>query len=348
MKKYFISMACMLTALVSCQKNDNVEQAPEANQPIKMTLTATIGNDDTKVSYQDVDNTLKTVWDLYDKVSVLSLDGGGNVLTNDVFTAVSAGKSADFEGTFSNDPATASVWVFYPALTEGYGTEEEPWQMPKANSYDKYGVLYNVKKGSSYLNFTADSQLQKELGSLSDLEQFMVMSGQADIQKLSEAKFDVKLLHRSYVLKVSLTLPKSGLTVRSLTISAKASDEINGVAVCGSGWTDVKNPESFPGGWNTSWTMNFGADMDAGKGTGLLVEDNTLTTYIVAHSGASWNYVVQDTRQYQLTEGDYLQITVDALDQGEIYKCALDRRDITKTTVLENGKMYRLSATLEN
>ena len=52
----------------------------------------------------------------------------------------------------------------------------------------------------------------------------------------------------------------------------------------------------------------------------LLVEDKTLTTYIVAHSGASWNYVVQDTRQYQLTEGDYLQITVDALDQGAIYK----------------------------
>lgn len=339
-------MACMLTALVSCQKNDNVEQAPEANQPIKMTLTATIGNDDTKVSYQDVDNTLKTVWDLFDKVSVLSLDGGGNVLTNDVFTAVSAGKSAKFEGEFSNDPATASVWVFYPALTEGEGTEEKPWQMPKANSYDKYGVLYNVKKGSSYLNFTADSQLQKELGSLSDLEQFMVMSGQADIQKLSEAKFDVKLLHRSYVLKVSLTLPKSGLTVRSLTISAKASDGNNGVAVCGSAWTTVNNPEHFPGGWNTSWMMNFGEDVDAGKGTGLLVEDNNLTTYIVAHSGASWNYVVGETRQYQLSVGDYLEFTVDALDQGAIYKCALDRRDITKTTILENGKMYRLSADL--
>ena len=43
---------------------------------------------------------------------------------------------------------------------------------------------------------------------------------------------------------------------------------------------------------------------------------------------------------------DYLQIKVDALDQGEIYRCALDRRDITRTTVLENGKMYRLSAEL--
>lgn len=350
MKKYFISMACMLTALVSCQKNDNVEQAPEANQPIKMTLTATIGSD-TKVSYVDEDNVLKTAWEINDKVSVLSLDSGGNVLSNNVFTSKSEGKTAVFEGEYIINPNTASVWVYYPALTEGEGTEEKPWQVPSANSLDTFGVLSDVKVNHAYsstMDFTSGHQLQKESNKFSNLEQFIVMSGQADLEKLSSSELDVKIYHRSYVIKMDITLPKAGLTVRSLTVAAKSSDGTKNIPLSGTGWVDIDEPELFPAGWDTSWIIYFGDDMSAlpESGTGIKLDDTTFTAYVVAYAGQSYNYDAGETRYYRLTAGDYLTFMADITDNGADYDCILDRKDIAKTTIFENGKMYRLSATL--
>ena len=119
MKRYIVSMACVIAALVSCQKNETPVETADENQPIRLTLTATIGGDDTKVAYVDEENVLKAAWEAGDKVSLLSLDISGNLLSNDVFEATYAGKSAEFEGSFTNDPATASVWVYYPALRHG-------------------------------------------------------------------------------------------------------------------------------------------------------------------------------------------------------------------------------------
>ena len=351
MKKFFIPMACMLAAIVSCQKNDVAEKNPEAIQPVMVTLRATIGGDDTKVSYVEEDNVLKTAWELYDKVSVLSLDDGGNVLSNDIFTSQSAGKTADFSGYFSNNPSTASVWVYYPALTEGEGTEENPWQVPSANSLDAFGVLSDVKVDHTYsstMDFTSGYQLQKESNKFSNLEQFIVMSGQADLEKLSSSELDVKIYHRSYVVKMDITLPKAGLTVRSLTVEAKSSDGTMDIPLSGTGWVDIDEPESFPAGWETAWIIYFGDDMSALplSGTGIKLDDTTLTAYVVAYAGQSWNYAVQETRYYRLTEGDYLTFTADITDNGADYDCVLDRKDIAKTTIFENGKMYRLSAEL--
>ena len=95
--KYYFMMLSACALMSSCQKNASSVQTSQENQPIKVTLTATIGGDDTKVSYVEEDNVLKTEWELYDKVSVLSLDSGGNVLANNVFTATSAGKTGVFE-----------------------------------------------------------------------------------------------------------------------------------------------------------------------------------------------------------------------------------------------------------
>lgn len=351
MKKFFIPMVCMLAAIVSCQKNDAADKNPEAIQPVMVTLRATIGDDDTKVSYVEEDNVLKTAWELYDKVSVLSLDDGGNVLSNDIFTSQSAGKTADFSGYFSNNPSTASVWVYYPALTEGEGTEAKPWQVPSANSVDAFGVLSDVKVNHTYsstLDFTSGNQLQKESNKFSNLEQFIVMSGQADLEKLSSSELDVKIYHRSYVVKMDITLPKAGLTVRSLTVKAKSSDGTKEIPLSGSGWVDIDEPEAFPAGWDTSWIINFGDDMSASplSGTGIKLDDTTLTAYVVAYAGQSWNNDVGETRYYRLTEGDYLTFTADITDNGDDYDCVLDRKDIAKTTIFENGKMYRLSAEL--
>lgn len=345
MKKHFISMACILAALVSCQKNAAPVQTPQESQPVHLTLTAAIGGADTKISYVDEENVLKAKWEQYDKVSVISLDISGNVLTNDVFTVTSVsadGKIAEFDGEFSNHAEAKSVYVYYPALTQGDGSEADPWHV--APVYEgAEGVLNGVKIGTSYLTFNA-AQLQKSLvDCTSHLEQYTVLSGKADME---EGNLLVNLEHRSYVLKVHLALPQSGLTVKKLRIIAYSETDAP-VRVCGSGWTDINSVGSFPGGWNTSFIMDFGTDYDQDSGTGLLVEGDALTTYIVAFAGQSWDYAVQETTWYHLTAGDYFSFQVDALDGEEPYTCVLDQKAVTKDLTFENGKMYRLSATLE-
>lgn len=349
--KYYFMMLSACALMSSCQKNASSVQTSQENQPIKVTLTATIGGDDTKVSYVEEDNVLKTEWELYDKVSVLSLDSGGNVLANNVFTATSAGKTGVFEGEFSNNPQTASVWVYYPALTEGEGTEEKPWQVPSANSLNTFGVLSDVKVNHTYsstMDFSSGYQLQKESNVFSNLEQFMVMSGEADIEKLASSKLDVRLYHRSYVVKMDITLPKAGLTVHHLNVYAKTSDDQD-IPISGCGWVDINKPESFPGGQDSFWVINFGDDMNVltYSGTGLKVDGTTLTAYVVGYGGVSWNYIAQQELYYTLTAGDYLTFDATITDNGSNYNCVPARKDITKTTKLENGKMYRLSATLE-
>lgn len=309
-------------------------------------LTAAIGGHDTKIAYVDEDNVLKTKWEQFDEVSVISLDKSGNVLTNDVFTATSVsadGKIAEFEGDFSNHAETKSIYVYYPALNKGDGSEAEPWRV--APVYEgAEGVLNGVEAGKTYLTFN-NAQLQKSLDDpTSHLGQYTVLSGKAEME---EGNLLVDLEHRSYVLKVLLTFPESGLTVKNLRISAKSEADAD-VRVSGSGWTAISSVGSFPGGWNTSYFIDFGTDYADGSGTGLLVEGNTLTAYIVAFAGQSWDYVAQETTWYHLTAGDYFNFMLNATTDGsDEYICTLDNLVLPKDIVLENGKMYRLSATLE-
>ena len=175
MKKYIISVACILAALISCQKNDAPVQTPQENQPIKVTLTATIGSDDTKVSFADENNVLKTAWEVGDNVSLIALDESGNVLTNDVFTTSSAGKSVNFTGTFTNDPSTSSVYVYYPALNDGEGTAEKPWQVKPSTTGSTYGTLYGLCKGQPVLQFKGENHLQKGDDDCSHLSKYLVL-----------------------------------------------------------------------------------------------------------------------------------------------------------------------------
>ena len=346
MKRYIVSVACVIAALVSCQKNETPVEVLNENQPIRLTLTASIGGDDTKVSYVEEDNVLKTEWELYDKVSVIALDISGNVLTNDIFTATSAGKVVEFDGEYSNNIDAKSIYVFYPALTEGEGTAESPWQVPADNAMRQTGSLYNVKVGACYLSFESSYQLQREVNDCSHLEQYAAMSGKADLTEMQEGEMKVILEHRSYVVKVQFTLPKEGLTVRYLKMDVKSEDGNNDVRTGGSGWTTINEAGSFPGGWDTGYKLFFGEELENYTGNGLLVEGTGLTAYIVSYAGQSWDDVAQETTWYHLTAGDYFSITVDALDAEESYECVLDKMTVTKDLSFENGKMYRMSATL--
>lgn len=344
MKKYISVFAAVLMVLTACNKNE----FPVANTPVEMTLTASIGVD-TKVHVEDVDNVLKTQWEEGDKVSIVALDESYNVISNDIFEAESYGKTTNFTGTFTNDAATQYIKVFYPALTEGDGTEELNWNSPAVDSYNETGPLCELEIGKPYLNYYRGYQLQRKNNDCTHLTNYIVLSGDAGLPELKGGSWNVVLNHRSYVVKCDITFPDGALThrLKKLTVAAYDATGTVGIQVSGNGWTEITTNESFPGGWETNYNICLGEDINAGSGTGIDILDNTFTVYMVAYAGSSWNYIIEDARPYQLTAGDYLQFRAIVFDGVNNCEYVLNRKDITNTVVLENGKMYRVSATLE-
>lgn len=340
MKKYLFIIAAACVALVACNKNETPVETPSGASPIKITLTAAIGSD-TKVSYTDEDNALKTEWELHDKVSLLAVDNLNNLISNDIFTAQSAGKTVDFAGEFTNDPAVAAVYVYYPALAQGNGSNEAPYSVFAPDSYNDYGVLYDVKIGKPYISFHTDYQLQNTNASTLHLEQYAVMSGKADLEALSEDRMSVTLEHRSYVVKATLKLPQAGLKVYSATMDFNLQSPAVGIG--GTGWTHIYETGLFPGNaQRNSLNMLFGEDINSGNGTGITLESDELVVYYPAYAASFWSSDASSYLWNTINVGDKVSLTVKAQEGTYV----LDDFEFTKKTVLENGKMYRLSAEL--
>lgn len=337
MKKYISAFAAVLMVITACSKTEIPVETPK---PVKMTLTASIGAD-TKVSFAEENNALKTSWDINDKVSLLAVDVSGNLISNNIFTAKSSGKTVEFEGEFLGDAAIAEVYVYYPALTEGDGSEATPYYVLAPDTYNKQGVLYGVKKGQSYLSFYTSYQLQNENASTSHLEQYAVMSGKADLEALSEDKMSVTLEHRSYVVKATLKLPASGLTVYSARMDFNLQSPAVGVG--GSAWTYINQTGAFPGNSQVnSLNMLFGDDVGSGTGTGITLESDELVVYYPAYAAEFWNSDAEIYMWNTIKAGDKVSVTVKAEDGN--YVC--NNKEFSKETILENGKMYRVSAEL--
>lgn len=337
MKKYVSAFAAVLMVITACSKTEIPVETPK---PVKMTLTASIGAD-TKVSYAEENNALKTSWEKYDKVSLLAVDVSGNLISNNIFTAQSDGKTVEFEGEFLDDPEIKAVYVYYPALTQGDGSNAAPYSVPAPDSYNDYGVLYNVKKGGCYLSFFTDYQLQNTNASTSHLEQYAVMSGKADLEALSEDRMSVTLEHRSYVVKATLKLPQAGLKVYSARMEFNLQSPAVGIG--GSGWTYINQTEAFPGNSQVNaLNILFGDDVDSGTGTGITLESDELVVYYPAYAAEFWNSDAEIYMWNTIKAGDKVSVTVKAEDGNYVY----NDKEFSKETILENGKMYRVSAVL--
>ena len=347
MKRYFIAVCTMLIAMVSCQKNED-KVTEQKSEPIPVKLTVSIG-EATKVTFEEEDNVLKTAWEADDQVSIIALDESHNVISNDIFTAQSSGKSTDFTGTFTNDAATRYVRVFYPALTEGEGVADDEWYSSPADPYNGTGPIFNVRKGDDVMDYTVGYQLQKQDADYSHIDDYIVLSGDIDPEEIASDTWDVVLNHRSYVLKCDITLPEEavGKRLTNILIRVKSADGSYGIQISGGGWTDIDEDEHFPGGWETFWGLSFGEELAYGTGTGIVLQDNVVTAYMVAFAGKSWNYNAGVTRQYQLSIDDYMTFEATAWDEDVKYVYELPKKTVTKQTIFENGNMYRLSATLE-
>lgn len=280
MKRYIIAITAVFAVLVSCQKSEEPQVSVSETNPIEMTLNVSIESDDTKVTFTDDDNVLRTAWEVGDKVSVLGVDLYGKLRTNDVFTATSAGKSATFSGTYSNDSWTANVYVIYPALSEGKGTSENQWS-------SESGVVYGAYIDNAFYN-VSHPDVSNTLNDPSHLKNVAVMHGLAT---KSGSEFDVTLSHQTYVIKLNLTFPVDGVT--PYFVYVKGFDK-NGTSKHPSkyGWTYFDDFEYLS--YSTSMLMkNYEA-----------ISGNKATIYMYGFAGVSGRTYNADD-YFQIEAGSY-------------------------------------------
>ena len=328
MKKYFFILAAVCAAMVACNKNETSVEAPEVSTPVKMTLTATIGTD-TKITYVEEDNVLKTEWELFDKVSLLALDESGNLISKTNFTAHNAGKTAIFEGEIINDPNIVKMVVCYPALLEGEGTAENPYKSPTENGYSADGPLYGAKIGGPYITLRSAYFLQKNNADPSHLSQYAVMRGEAEVEG---DKLNVVLEHQSFVIKTTLTLPETGYFVNNMSLNSFNQDDDPANITC-AGWQYIKDFVVYQNAFS-SLTMCFGDTVESGSGTGWTLDGNTITVYLIGYG------------EVQINEGNYWTISLPSY-LGDDYSNLVGKKTFDAAKTLEKGKMYRLNLALE-
>jgi len=337
MKKHiFIGAALLAILAVSCDKADVPSSEPAA-KGIPMTLTATIVSADTKVDVVDdeTNKVLKCNWEVGDKVSVISLDASNNVLANDIFDATAAGKTAAFNGTFTGGSA-ARVVVIYPALTGGTGSATERWHSDPSHNgtYINVGILQGVYESYNAMQLSTSYYLQRVLNSAEHLENYLVMSGEADKTDLSTNKLTVDLVHRTAVLKVKLTLPASGKTIKRVTVYANKADATQFKYVR-YGWLTFETITStfYGNDSSNSMGMNLGASIDGGNGSGLTVSGTTATVYIPFVPNG-------DTGEVTFNSGDKLTVRVlysstDSDDAELVF---------SSDKTVQAGKLYTINA----
>ena len=331
-KSYLIITAAALLAAASCQKSDTAPAAPETRyNPVDIVLSAAIEGADTKVSYTEVANVLKSAWEKDDQVSLVAYDSGGNVLSNDVFTATEAGASAKFSGTYSDPTGAVAVSVFYPALTEGNGSDKTPWQSKTkmAGTSPLTGVLFNMVKGKKYISVRVHYQLQRGNADLSNVKDAAVMQGVVtDFAALKAGEAKVTLKNICYVIKISAKVPSSAGTVKSVIFQAEKADGSN-VSFCFSGWTKVN---SFGIQYGTPWDsigLGLGSDFNGASsdGTGISPDSSGyITAYLVGYTG----------KPQTLPAGATLKVNFSS-------SLSKSSTPLASDLTLEPGKMYRIN-----
>ena len=336
MKKYASIFAVVLMAMTACNKNEAPVETPSASSPVKMTLTATIGAD-TKVTYTDEENVLKSAWEAEDKVSLVSVNSSGIVLSVDNFQTSSAGKTATFTGTFTNDASTAAVWVYYPALTEGNGSVETPFMSPVENGYSEKGILNGVVLGDEYVTIRSSYYLQMDNGDTSHLSDYAIMMGEAQVVGNT---FITELEHQAYIVKATLTLPvgpEYDLRASEMRLYNSGGYSKPEHPLTLPGWRRTRTPSTPEGGARSAvLSMNLGAELPSGSGSGVILEGNTATVYFVGYGSP------------EINKDDYCYIEVSGYIGGEVFNYSSTPLRFGSTKTLETGKMYRVNAELED
>ena len=273
-KSYLIITAAALLAAASCQKSDTAPAAPETRyNPVDIVLSAAIEGADTKVGITEDANALKLAWEKDDKISLIAYDKGGNILSNDIFTATEAGASAKFSGTYSNPTDADDVSVIYPALTEGDG-EATPWHT--SNDF-----LYGCRKGAPYINYDNSKNIQKVNADPSGLKDVTAMNCViTDIPALAAGKVSAIMKNTCYVIKATVKLPAPITTVNRITLGTSNEKSLNTF-----GWTTAEEFMSLYGGKTAkAYSYIYTNLQDFAPAS-----DGTLTAWMIGHGDFSFN-----------------------------------------------------------
>ena len=333
-KSYLIITAAALLAAASCQKSDIAPAAPETrSNPVDIVLSAAIEGADTKVSYTEDANVLKSAWEKDDPVSLVAYDSGGKVLSNDIFTATEAGASAKFSGTYSDPAGAVAVSVFYPALTEGDGSDKTPWQSKTkmAGTSPVTGVLFNMVKDKEFIEVRDHYQLQRGNADLSNVKDAAVMQGVVtDIEALKKGEAKVTLKNICYVIKISAKVPSSAGTVKLVRFQAKQTDG-NYAELGFGGWDRIKTFGTGYGNPARSIGLGLGSDLQSSStyGTGISPDSSGyITAYLVGYTGKAQTLPAGATLEVSFSGSSALSKSSTPLAS-----------DLT----LEPGKMYRIN-----
>ena len=211
MKKTFL-IFCGLSLILaaSCSKTPLEKQEDGTCNPVELSFYASIGdNVNTKLSYTPDGNALKSSWNkTYDKLSLVSLDSYGNVVSSDIFTAQSSGKKVKFSGTYTNSNKASSIIIYYPAFSEGEG----PYYSPSTGRYNKYSSHGPFGMDGSELILNEDVPVQQSSnGNLGLMGYFSLMTALINADDLLinfKNDIAISLIHSTYIIKAELKMPE--------------------------------------------------------------------------------------------------------------------------------------------
>ena len=315
MRKSYLLVAAALLVAASCQKNDNASSVEGIKyNPVDVVLSAAIESVDTKVGYTEDANALKAAWKAGDKISLVAIDASGKVLSNDVFETTTAGPVAKFSGTYSNPAGAKMVSVFYPALTQGKGTNAEPWHCES-------NALFYMKLGVEYMNISTFAPHYQEMNAdPAFLSKSVVMKGKiSDMSAFMSGAAKTTLSNTCYIIKTTVTLPSTVTEVSKILLVASSS------TITVLGWTMVDDEFMIRYG---GATPNDYSEIGTRLGNFAPASDGTVTAWMIG-------YVA---KKFEVTSGETLTMSVDT-DQGVISRVKTLASNIT----FEPGKIYRLT-----
>ncbi len=310
-KSYLIITAAALLAAASCQKGDNAPASGVKYNPVEVVLSAAIEGVDTKVSYTEDANALKSAWVKDDAISLIALDASGKVLSNDIFTATTAGPVAKFSGTYSNPDGAASVSVFYPALTVGDGATTF-WAC-------KTSVLYNCRVGNEYIHVASNLNVQGANADPSFLAESVVMKGKITVPELVSSSVKATLKNTCYIVKATVTLPSTVNKVSRIKLESSKG------TLSAQGW-------SYAG--DLFLSMYGGPAAEAFR-----IIQTSLDDFAPASGGTVTAWMIgYEARNCEIESGETLTLTV-STDAGDISKT----KTLASKLTFEPSKIYRLT-----
>ena len=315
MRKSYLLVAAALLVAASCQKNDNASSVEGIKyNPIDVVLSADIEGVDTKVSYTEDANVLKAAWKAHDKISLVAIDASGNVLSNDIFTATTAGPVAKFSGTYSKPDGAVSVSVFYPALTGGDGSDAQPWR-------SENDVLCNMKLGKEFISLSTYGPHYQEMNAdPAFLSKSVVMKGKiSDMSAFMSGAAKTTLKNACYIIKTTVTLPSTVTEVSEVRLATVSS------SLTVLGWTKVGDRFMISYGGPVSSEFD---KISTSLGNFAPASGGTVTAWMIGYS----------VNQFEVPSGETLTMSV-TTDQGVISR----DKPLTSNITFESGKIYRLT-----